>query len=239
MVAKLVTLLGIIMVLVVACGTAAPAAPDSTAAPAVEPTTAAGETSQPTSTPQVAAPPSEVKVNPGKVTLMANDLGTERFDGTYGSMGQDYARTFHGFRVSWDFKDGRMVTIPGIATKWEISSDGLTTTFTIRKGVKFHDGTQVTAEDVLWTLQHYMGPQARDYAKGTIAINYSTIMDRIEQTGPDRVSVTTKVPSPELATYTSQGAGGSSGGVACPRGRHCTMSRRCRLTTAIPLAQDP
>jgi peptide/nickel transport system substrate-binding protein len=216
-VAKLVTLLGIIMVLAVACGTAAPAAPDSTAAPAVEPTTAAGETSQPTSTPQVAAPPSEVKVNPGKVTLMANDLGTERFDGTYGSMGQDYARAFHGFRVSWDIKNGRMVTIPGIATKWEISSDGLTTTFTIRKGVKFHDGTEVTAEDVLWTLQHYMGPQARGYAKGSVAINYSTIMDRIEQTGPDQVSVTTKVPSPELATYTSQGAGGSSGGVVLPK----------------------
>src|ERR671914_227233 len=225
MVIKLVTLLAIIMVLAVACGTAeAPdptAMPEATSAPADEPTAApgVGETSQPTPTPGMAVPPAEVEVNPGKVTLMTNDLGTERFDGTYGSMGQDYARTFHGFRVSWDRspEGGGMVTIPGIATKWEISPDGLTTTFTIREGVKFHDGTEVTAEDVLWTLQHYMGPQARDYAKGTVAINYSTIMDRIEQTGPNQVSVTTKVPSPELATYTAQGAGGSSGGVVMPK----------------------
>lgn len=96
-----------------------------------------------------------------------------------------------------------MVTIPGIATKWEISSDGLTTTFTIRKGVKFHDGMEVTAEDVLWTLQHYMGPQARDYAKGSVAINYSTIMDRIEQTGPDQVS---------RRRYVAVGAGAVRGG---------------------------
>ena len=195
----------------VACGTTAP---EPTTAPQPTPALVAGAT--PTPTPQVAAPP-EAQVHQGKVTLMTNDLATERFDGTYGSMGQDYARAFHGFRVSWDRKDGRMVIIPGIATKWEISSDGLTTTFTIRKGVKFHDGTEVTAEDVLWTLRHYMGPQARGYAKGSVAINYSTIMDRIEQTGPDRVSVTTKVPSPELATYTSQGAGGSSGGVVLPK----------------------
>jgi hypothetical protein len=51
MVAKLVTLLGIIMVLAVACG-GAPAAPDPNTAPAVEPTAAPGvsESSQPTST---------------------------------------------------------------------------------------------------------------------------------------------------------------------------------------------
>jgi hypothetical protein len=84
MVTKLVTLLGIIMVLAVACG-GAPAAPDPTTAPAVESTAApvVGETSQPTATPQVAAPPSEVEVHPGKVTWMIGSFGNERFDYTF------------------------------------------------------------------------------------------------------------------------------------------------------------
>ena len=71
MVAKLVALLGIIMVLTVACG-GAPAAPDPNTAPAAEPTTVpgVGETSQPTATPQMAAPPAEVEVQPGPLTWM-------------------------------------------------------------------------------------------------------------------------------------------------------------------------
>ena len=36
--------------------------------------------------------------------------------------------------------------IPGLATEWKISDDGLTYTFTIRDGVKFHDGTPLDAE---------------------------------------------------------------------------------------------
>ena len=71
MVAKSVTLLGIIMVLAVACG-GAPAAPDPNTTPTVDPTAAPGmgETSQPTATPQAAAPPAEVEVHPGPLTWM-------------------------------------------------------------------------------------------------------------------------------------------------------------------------
>lgn len=57
-----------------------------------------------------------------------------------------------------------MELIPGIATKWGLSSDSLTWTFTIRDGVKFHDGSALTPDDVLWTFQHYIGPQAFEYA---------------------------------------------------------------------------
>ncbi len=39
-----------------------------------------------------------------------------------------------------------------IAEKWETSPDGLTWTFTIRKGVKFHNGADVTAEDAVWSI---------------------------------------------------------------------------------------
>ena len=42
--------------------------------------------------------------------------------------------------------------IPALAKSWEISDDGLTYTFTLQSGVKFHDGSDLTASDVVWSL---------------------------------------------------------------------------------------
>lgn len=41
---------------------------------------------------------------------------------------------------------------PMVATHWEISDDGLTYTFYLRKDVKFHDGTPLTAKDVAYSI---------------------------------------------------------------------------------------
>lgn len=43
--------------------------------------------------------------------------------------------------------------LPALASDWEISDDGLTYTFTIREGVVFHDGTPMTIDDVVASLQ--------------------------------------------------------------------------------------
>ena len=40
---------------------------------------------------------------------------------------------------------------PGLAERWEISDDGLCYTFYLRRGVKFHNGTELTARDVKFT----------------------------------------------------------------------------------------
>ena len=42
---------------------------------------------------------------------------------------------------------------PGIAEEWEVSDDDLTYTFTLREGVTFHDGSDLTSEDVKWSLE--------------------------------------------------------------------------------------
>lgn len=39
-----------------------------------------------------------------------------------------------------------------LATDWNVSSDGLSYTFTVRDGVKWHDGADLTAEDVAWSI---------------------------------------------------------------------------------------
>jgi peptide/nickel transport system substrate-binding protein len=208
MAAKLVALLGIIMVLAVACG-GAPAAPEPTAAsaPAAEPTAApgVGETSQPTATPQAAAPPAEVEVNTGTLNIMVGDLATERFDlamvgGNVG--GANYGRVIHGFLISMD-KETEMV--PGIAESWDLSDDGLTWTFTIREGAKFHDGSEITPEDVLWTFQHHFGPEAHiHHPADSTGASISRLMDTIELSGANEVSVKTQEPIVAFAGNVSE-----------------------------------
>ena len=42
--------------------------------------------------------------------------------------------------------------IPHVAESWDVASDGLTYTFHLRSGIKFHDGSELTAEDVKFSM---------------------------------------------------------------------------------------
>jgi peptide/nickel transport system substrate-binding protein len=53
----------------------------------------------------------------------------------------------------WYNKEKAAEFIPQLATDWKVSDDGKTYTFTIRQGVKFHDGSDLTATDVAYTFQ--------------------------------------------------------------------------------------
>ena len=46
--------------------------------------------------------------------------------------------------------------IPHVATEWSRSADGLVYTFTIREGIRFHDGTYLTAEDVAFSMNRML-----------------------------------------------------------------------------------
>ena len=59
-----------------------------------------------------------------------------------------YANVFEG--LTRFASDGAV--IPGLAESWDISDDGLTYTFNLRAGVTFHDGTDFTAEDAVFSL---------------------------------------------------------------------------------------
>jgi peptide/nickel transport system substrate-binding protein len=56
--------------------------------------------------------------------------------------------------------DGSPSTANGAAEKWEMSPDGTKWTFTLRKGITFHDGSELTAEDVRWSLEMVTKPES-------------------------------------------------------------------------------
>ena len=83
---------------------------------------------------------------------------------------------------------------PMLATEWH-RVDDLTLQLTLRKGVKFHDGSEMTAEDVVFTFgpERIMSPQSRGYAPSRPFLG---TIDRVEAIGPYEVRVVTKQPDP-------------------------------------------
>src|SRR5580765_2202102 len=57
-----------------------------------------------------------------------------------------------------DPRDGGTTIIPDLAHSWEIAEDGKTYTFHLRRGVEFHDGAELTAEDVKATFERIAKP---------------------------------------------------------------------------------
>lgn len=56
-------------------------------------------------------------------------------------------------------QEGLMEPGPHVAESWSASEDGKTYTFTIRPGIQFHDGTELTAEDVAFSMQRLLALQ--------------------------------------------------------------------------------
>jgi ABC-type transport system substrate-binding protein len=55
--------------------------------------------------------------------------------------------------------DEKLKIVPGLATKWQQSKDGMAWTFYLRKGVKFHDGTPFNAEAAKVFFERMIGPE--------------------------------------------------------------------------------
>jgi len=60
-----------------------------------------------------------------------------------------------------DYKPGTTQLEPRLAQKYEISRDGRVYTFTLRKGVKFHNGRELTAADIKYSLERTLNPKTQ------------------------------------------------------------------------------
>src|SRR3990170_3703022 len=89
--------------------------------------------------------------------------------------------------------------VPGLAESWETSADGLTWTFQIRRGVKFHNGRTMTADDVIYSLNRIRDPNIKSPRAGDFAE-----VDVISLSGPNTIVIRLKRPfSPLLAKLSS------------------------------------
>ena len=57
--------------------------------------------------------------------------------------------------------DEKGMPMPGLVSKWTVSSDGLVYTFHLRQGVKFHNGREMTADDVVYSYNRLMDPRTK------------------------------------------------------------------------------
>src|SRR5262245_7333460 len=89
---------------------------------------------------------------------------------------------------------------PSLAEAWSASSDGLTYEFVLRKGVKFHNGDPVTAEDVKFSFERYRGLFARGLKERVAAV---------EIPDPGRVRFRLKQPWPDFMTFYGTRASGA------------------------------
>src|SRR6185295_7350289 len=88
---------------------------------------------------------------------------------------------------------------PSLAESWAVSKDGLSYEFVLRKGVVFHNGDPLTAEDVKFTFERYRGAAAKLLKERVAAVD---IVDA------HRVRFRLKEPWPDfLSFYTSPATG--------------------------------
>ncbi len=78
------------------------------------------------------------------------------------------AYTIYDPLVAWDMsvsdRPGKLV--PGLATEWKVDDKDKTKwRFTLRKGVKFHDGSEFDADAVIWNLDKVLNDKAPQFDK--------------------------------------------------------------------------
>ena len=83
--------------------------------------------------------------------------------------------------------------VPALAESWSVAPDGLTYTFRLRRGVRFHDGSSFTARDVVFKFE-----RARTPGSGHVQTQYYQDIDRIEAPDPYTVVFRLKQPNAEL-----------------------------------------
>src|SRR5438093_5679161 len=69
------------------------------------------------------------------------------------------ARQVFDTLVAW--REGSTEIEPALATRWNASRDGLVWSFNLREGVKFHDGSPLTAQEVAASFERQMKPEAQ------------------------------------------------------------------------------
>jgi peptide/nickel transport system substrate-binding protein len=97
---------------------------------------------------------------------------------------------FYNRLMEWGH-DGKLE--PALAESWTTSADGRTWTFTLRRGVKFHNGRELVADDVKYTYERVLDPKIGSGGRG-----YLSAIEQIEVPDARTVRIITRLPSASL-----------------------------------------
>ncbi|MGY0693574.1 ABC transporter substrate-binding protein [Virgibacillus sp. FSP13] len=87
---------------------------------------------------------------------------------------------------------------PALASEWNVSDDGLTWTFQLRDDVKFHDGNDFSAEDVVFNFERWATSAEfiyYGYMFGASEDDLGGIIEKVEATGDYEVTITLSEPN--------------------------------------------
>ncbi|MBI4247031.1 MAG: ABC transporter substrate-binding protein [Candidatus Rokubacteria bacterium] len=89
-----------------------------------------------------------------------------------GTLDPARVRDIYGLSVTAQVFDGlvqfdrTLAITPALAQHWKASRDGLTWTFTLRRGVRFHDGNEITSDDVVYSITRLLDPKVNSVVAG-------------------------------------------------------------------------
>jgi len=95
---------------------------------------------------------------------------------------------------------------PSLAESWTESADGLVYEFKLRRGLKFHNGDPVTADDAKWSFERYQGAGARQL---------QSRVRLVEAADPLTLRIHLKEPWPDFMTF--YGTTATAVGIVLPR----------------------
>ena len=96
----------------------------------------------------------------GEITILYKD-DLDSLDPAIGYTVQSWAPIKAVFDGLMDYEPGTAKLVTDLAESYEISPDGKTYTFKLRKGVKFHNGREMTSADVKYSIQRTCMPETQ------------------------------------------------------------------------------
>src|SRR5499433_4453877 len=150
----------------------------------------------------MSTPPAAQQAVRGGTLTFATGADPDSLDpqNTQSNPGEQVNRMMHENLVRFSAK---MQLEPALAESWVASKDGLTWTFKLRKGVKFHDGTPFDAKAVKYFFDRVLGDE-----KPFKASLYTPVVQSAEVIDPSTVRVTLKQPFAAFLFRLAHSAGG-------------------------------
>ncbi|MDP7281661.1 MAG: ABC transporter substrate-binding protein, partial [Candidatus Poribacteria bacterium] len=100
--------------------------------------------------------PAAVLASPSGTLIIAENLSPENLDPANSQNSTVDQLMLGMYDTLVQFSAGETTVSPRLASDWSASADGLTHTFNLRKGVTFHDGSALTADDVVWSMNRHI-----------------------------------------------------------------------------------